>query len=130
VEDQTEHPLVDSPSFNGATGVATQVKERLGQERAVLVNDPNAADTLDHEKPATAIVGGSNVGRIDQATSDLDELDGWVAREDASGLGGAPGRDIARSKVSGPAPWNRRDFLGVDWRQRGEHLHRGKGNDE
>ena len=74
VERQTEQPLLEVVVLDQLG----QVEERLRQEVAVLVDDPDAADALDDEEPAAAVVGGGDVDRVGEPAGDLDELDGGL----------------------------------------------------
>ena len=62
VEGQAEHPLLQVVALDQHA----QIEERIGQEMAILVDDPDEAGALDHEEPAAAVVGRRDVDRIGQ----------------------------------------------------------------
>ena len=107
VEGESEHALLQVVTLDKHA----QVEERVGQEIAILVDDPDAADALDHEEPAAAVIGRRDVDRVGQAIGNLDELDGRVARERPARLDGALTRTAAlglirrRGRGAGVASW-------------------------
>ena len=74
---QAEQPLLQGQAID-AIG---DVEERLGQELAVPVDDPDATGALDDEEAVATVIRRGDVDGIGQPLGDLDELDLRLSRQ-------------------------------------------------
>ena len=74
---QAEQPLLQGQAIT-AIG---DVEERLEQELAVPVDDPDATGALDDEEAVATVIRRGDVDGIGQPLGDLDELDLRLARQ-------------------------------------------------